>query len=351
MARTITWQGRKLRLKQSRMKDFWSADLVPRSEFYRKFDKRSFRTKTFPDGTRLLIACPQGRWMPRKQWCGVGTRAVELFVPKGQGSNPMYGYNPSRYSVVDAPTSVRRRWARKASLTRLRNLLAACRDEVEAVEVEPEEVPTVTPRILSGVGGPEFSSWERKFVKGFPGKTVRGRTSGSGPQFTEWEREFVKGFPGKTARPRSRNPELLVVNNPGGRRMRRRRKTHRRRARNASLTLRYRGRNRTWRGLVKLIGVKQASKMWRKRRKRFRHGGSSRIRCRMIRRRKSANPRKRRRAQRACRFVRFRGRRRSWRGLVKILGVRGAKKVWHKKKVIARNRGGRKRRSSRRRFR
>lgn len=44
------------------------------------FDPRSFRT-VVRGNARILIGCPKGSWMPRKQRCKVGTQAYEVIKP------------------------------------------------------------------------------------------------------------------------------------------------------------------------------------------------------------------------------------------------------------------------------
>lgn len=44
------------------------------------FDRRSIRTIT-RGAARILIGCPKGQWMPRRQRCKVGTRAYEIITP------------------------------------------------------------------------------------------------------------------------------------------------------------------------------------------------------------------------------------------------------------------------------
>lgn len=44
------------------------------------FDRRSFRWIT-RGKTRLLIACPKGKWKPRAKRCKVGTRAYAVLTP------------------------------------------------------------------------------------------------------------------------------------------------------------------------------------------------------------------------------------------------------------------------------
>ncbi len=46
------------------------------------FDPRSFRTKTLARGRKLIVGCPKGEWMPRRQRCRVGTRAQALLRPR-----------------------------------------------------------------------------------------------------------------------------------------------------------------------------------------------------------------------------------------------------------------------------
>lgn len=48
------------------------------------FDRRSIRTIT-RGLTRILIGCPKGQWMPRRQRCKVGTRAYEVITPTVRG--------------------------------------------------------------------------------------------------------------------------------------------------------------------------------------------------------------------------------------------------------------------------
>lgn len=45
------------------------------------FDKRSIRTVTHKSGARVLVGCPKGKWMPRKQRCRVAMRAYETITP------------------------------------------------------------------------------------------------------------------------------------------------------------------------------------------------------------------------------------------------------------------------------
>jgi len=264
-------------------------------------------------------------------------------------------YNPSMYTIADAPTSVRKRWRRKGSMTRLHNLLAECRLETEYLgdlrsgyedvarkylgrtggggEVVPTETalaeaPLVLPRQIEVPTSHLPKSQRKKKRKG------RGRSA--------WHRAS-KDATFTVAN----NPELLVVNNPaGGRRMKRRR---RRRRRNSKLTVKYRGRTRTWKGLVKMLGVRGAKKIWRRRGRRGRvyyHGGKRRVRCRIVRKRrkKSRNP------LRKC-TVRFRGRNVRYKTLVRAVGVKKASRMWRKSKRTKRKKGRKKRRKSRNSFR
>ena len=48
------------------------------------FDRRSIRTLV-RGKARILIGCPKGQWMPRKQRCKVGTRAYEVITPPVRG--------------------------------------------------------------------------------------------------------------------------------------------------------------------------------------------------------------------------------------------------------------------------
>ena len=52
-----------------------------------KFDKRSFRTITQPDGTEITIGCPKGKWDAKRKRCRVGTRAQRILKPKGKKRN------------------------------------------------------------------------------------------------------------------------------------------------------------------------------------------------------------------------------------------------------------------------
>ncbi|MDE2233002.1 MAG: hypothetical protein KGJ90_02610 [Patescibacteria group bacterium] len=47
-----------------------------------KFDKRSFRTITQPDGTEVTIGCPTGKYDAKRKRCKVGTRAQRILKPK-----------------------------------------------------------------------------------------------------------------------------------------------------------------------------------------------------------------------------------------------------------------------------
>ena len=48
-----------------------------------KFDPRSFRTVTTRDGSRLVIACPKGKWNAEAGRCLVGTRLQTILRPLG----------------------------------------------------------------------------------------------------------------------------------------------------------------------------------------------------------------------------------------------------------------------------
>lgn len=53
-----------------------------------KFDKRSFRTITQPDGTEVTIGCPTGKFDAKRKRCKVGTRAQRVLKPKRRRKNP-----------------------------------------------------------------------------------------------------------------------------------------------------------------------------------------------------------------------------------------------------------------------
>lgn len=280
-------------------------------------------------------------------------------------------FNPRKYTLMDAPRSVRRRWAAKGAKTRLKNLLERCRSDLhdtveqaqaklqaaigeyeeddddseddvvapltptqramqvlERREMEPR-VPTIVPEVISATEAE--NPFSRDGLYGY----VRRRRG---------------GLPGRRfgVHRMARNPELLVVNNPGGMKMRRRKRIRRR---NKPLTVRHGGKNLKFSSLVKKLGRKRAMKLWRKRKVRY-HGSSSRIKCRIVRRRsKAKNPRLKR-----CRLM-YKGRKRSWKGLVRLVGVKKASQMWRKggmkvgKKHRARKSNPRRRRRSRRGFR
>lgn len=54
-----------------------TAKCVRREKPLSHFDRRSIRT-VVRGNTRILIGCPKGSWMPRKQRCKVGTQAHEV---------------------------------------------------------------------------------------------------------------------------------------------------------------------------------------------------------------------------------------------------------------------------------
>jgi hypothetical protein len=161
-----------------------------------------------------------------------------------------------------------------------------------------------------------------------------------------------------------RNPELLVVNNPGGRskKMRKRRKSS-----SSKLSVRLGGKRYGWRALVKKYkSIRKAAAVWRRKpkyagrkalgrcrkaktcykrratRKRTRckkwgpwrpqKGGGKARKCRgqrikqFYRRRKTSY--KRRKARNGKLSIRFRGKKVSYKTLARRLGVRGAAKVW-----------------------
>jgi hypothetical protein len=198
--------------------------------------------------------------------------------------------------------------------------------------------------------------------------------------YSTWIPEFSSYY----SRVAANNPELLTVDNPGGRRRRsrynaynkggatvaRRRRTRRRssrrrsRSRNKPMTVRHGKRLLTYRALVKKYGVRKGGSVWRKGKK---HHGRARRSVtpwrRKRSRRKAANPRRRRRTKRRSRRrarntalkVAFRGQKVTKGTLRKRMG-RGYKTYWAKhrkyhygKSVNPRRR--RRKRRSRRRFR
>jgi len=119
---------------------------------------------------------------------------------------------------------------------------------------------------------------------------------------------------------RRRNPELLaVMDNPFGTDGKRR--TRMKRKRSASpVTVLYQGKDYSYRGLVKkLRGVKVAAKVWRKLSKRHRKGA---VRW----------ARKARRAANSPLKVRVRGRKYTYRSLLKKFGRSRAGKQWRRPK-------------------
>lgn len=151
----------------------------------------------------------------------------------------------------------------------------------------------------------------------------------------------------------ARNPELLVVNNPGGRskKMRKRRKSS-----GSKLAIKIGGRRYGWRALVKKYkSIRKAAAVWRKKpkyagrkalgrcrkaktcRKRLTRWskGTGIFRGRQVRRVKGKirirarfKARSRRKARNGKLSIRFRGKKVSYKTLARRLGVRGAAKVW-----------------------
>lgn len=268
-------------------------------------------------------------------------------------------FNPRKYSVVDAPRSVRRRWATKGAKTRLKNLLERCRSDLH------DTVEKAQAKLQAAIGEYEEddddsedveddgAAWERHEEERVP--TVVPETISASKAANPFSRGGLygyvrrrrRGLPGRHfgAHRMARNPELLVVNNPGGLKMRRRRRVRRR---NKALSVRYGGRNLTFKTLAKKIGRRRAMKLWRKRKTKY-HGSSTRVKCRIVRRRRKAkNPRLKR-----CRLS-YKGRKRSWKGLVRLVGVKKASQMWRKggmktgKKHRTRKKNPRSRRRSRR---
>jgi hypothetical protein len=66
-------------------KNFIKRELM--TDWRRKLDPRSIRTKTLKGGLLLRIGCPKGYWRPRKQRCRKGTRALSLLIPRRLASN------------------------------------------------------------------------------------------------------------------------------------------------------------------------------------------------------------------------------------------------------------------------
>lgn len=242
---------------------------------------------------------------------------------------------PRKYTVRDAPRRVRLRWLRKARATRSKN--AECRKVLQAQGWARQEEPEVLPEYL----GPEYlgapypvevrmpgaeaarryeqsigmnpfdqvSRGRRVTVAAPDGRLTTGRAAmqaadGSWVLKVPRSRQPVLATEenivrvGGVVRKVSKNPELLVYSNPGGRRanMKRRRrrrnswhghrKGHRRaalkgwrsrrrrpgrRSRRSGRRRSGRGRMpRTWRATVKRYGVKVGAKMWRKAKRRGR---------------------------------------------------------------------------------
>lgn len=82
-----SWSGRE-GYDNPRIEGRWEIeDFVPRPLIYERFDRRSFRTKKLPGGKLLLIACPKGKWAPRKQRCKVGMQRVSIRRPRTVAAN------------------------------------------------------------------------------------------------------------------------------------------------------------------------------------------------------------------------------------------------------------------------
>lgn len=60
-------------------KNFCREQLLPK----KRFDKRSFRMKAVPgrERTYIVLACPVGKWKPRKQACAKSMKAQSILRP------------------------------------------------------------------------------------------------------------------------------------------------------------------------------------------------------------------------------------------------------------------------------
>lgn len=228
----------------------------------------------------------------------------------------------AKYTVVNAPPALRKRWARKAAETRKRcakvrarlkscgQQVAACASSVASTPVAQILRPRYTPSYVSEGGWDETEHHEEE-------RSVLPRYRSAG-------------------RPVAANPELLVVHNPGGRRrkgrafglvIRRKGNSMKRRRRKNPTTARFGGRRLSWRSFVKKvvgkkrrgrkISLKRAGAMWRKLKKHY--TGKTR---------KTRSRRKGRRSRRSFRRSRRVGG--SWKSLVKRFGVKRASCMYRK---------------------
>ena len=241
----------------------------------------------------------------------------------------------SKYSVKTAPASVRRRWARKAAVTR------ASRRSCSTGFCAPRPAISRSMRSTRYAGVPASSfrdvydytgatrpsmSAEEYAGYGYGHRTETPSPAKEAIDFFDKTSKDAMDERGASlrslhqSRGYSRNPELLIVHNPSGRK--------RSRARNVGLIVsprggssmrrrRRRSRN-SWKGASRRHAA-AARKGWRGRR---RSRKSSRRRKSSSRRRKCGGRRR----------VRVGGKNRTWKGLVKKLGVKGAAKIWRKSK-------------------
>jgi len=277
----------------------------------------------------------------------------------------------SKYTVIDAPRRVRLAWARKAAVTRRKNLakkLRDCRDDCTTPSISSSakrsRYPSVVaPMLHSSVS--ELSPYERAYAK---------------PSLAQEAEKVVADAGGMAdyshmSNPRrrfSRNPELMVMHNPGrhyrGRaglsrlsiQHRRTKNMRRRKKRNHPLTVLIGGKRRSYRGFIKRsmkggkMTMKQAARKW-KRSKKF-HGSSktrvaangrrkrrynswkghraahARAARKGWRKRKNRGGKRRAGRKSSRRRCPSRGRKGSWKRLVKKYGVKGAKKHYHCKR-------------------
>ena len=56
------------------------------------FDKGSFRWTPLKNGGAVLIGCPTGKWLAKRERCAVGTRAHAIVLPAGSSGRCKASY-------------------------------------------------------------------------------------------------------------------------------------------------------------------------------------------------------------------------------------------------------------------
>jgi len=202
-----------------------------------------------------------------------------------------------KYTVITAPRWLRKKWQAQATRTRKRNVrrkLVTCKENLVRCEGTQDRLWRV---------------WKKtRPVPCVPSSAGVVRDTSSSSIWHDQEEDSEVGT----------NPEVLVVRNP--------RRSVRKYGLGSFLTVKRRGsmakkrrRRSAWSRLVKKWGVKGAKRRYHKRRAR-------KTRC------KRRRSHRRKRSRNSKLTVRYRGRKRTFRGLQKRYGMRRAKKIWRKGK-------------------